>query len=74
VVGGLTAPSPCLVEKLRIRSQKDIKQQAEVKEIAYKEGFYSGVMLASVVVIFDHSSARVGIIYFIRKYSIIYNG
>jgi hypothetical protein len=44
--GGLTAP--CLVEKLKIKSQKDVKQLAEAKEIAYKEGFYSGVMLASV--------------------------
>ncbi|KAJ8597840.1 hypothetical protein M405DRAFT_855378 [Rhizopogon salebrosus TDB-379] len=43
--GGLTAPR--LVEKLKIKSQKDVKQLAEAKEIAYKEGFYSGVMLAS---------------------------
>ncbi|KAH9929466.1 leucine-tRNA ligase [Fomitopsis serialis] len=30
---------------LKIRSQKDIKQLAEAKEIAYKEGFYSGTMV-----------------------------
>jgi leucyl-tRNA synthetase len=41
--GDLTAPR--LVEKLKIQSQKDVKQLAEAKEIAYKEGFYSGVML-----------------------------
>jgi leucyl-tRNA synthetase len=41
--GELTAPR--LVEKLKIQSQKDVKQLAEAKEIAYKEGFYSGVML-----------------------------
>jgi len=40
--GELTAPR--LVEKLKIQSQKDVKQLAEAKEIAYKEGFYSGVM------------------------------
>lgn len=41
--GELTAPR--LVERLKIQSQKDVKQLAEAKEIAYKEGFYSGVML-----------------------------
>lgn len=30
---------------LKIQSQKDTKQLAEAKEIAYKEGFYSGTML-----------------------------
>jgi hypothetical protein len=43
---GLTAPR--LVEKLKIQSQKNVKQLAEAKEIVYGEGFYSGVMLASV--------------------------
>ncbi|KAJ3197083.1 cytosolic leucyl tRNA synthetase [Irineochytrium annulatum] len=33
------------VEKLKIRSQKDKVQLAEAKELVYKEGFYSGVML-----------------------------
>lgn len=33
-----------LVKKLRINSPKDTKQLAEAKEIAYKEGFYQGVM------------------------------
>lgn len=41
--GDLTAPA--LVKKLKIQSQKDVKQLAEAKEIAYKEGFYSGTML-----------------------------
>lgn len=40
--GAMTAPA--LVQKLKIQSQKDIKQLAEAKEIAYKEGFYSGTM------------------------------
>ncbi|KAG2073190.1 hypothetical protein BDR04DRAFT_1127359 [Suillus decipiens] len=43
--GELTAPR--LVEKLKIQSQKDVNQLAEAKEIGYKEGFYSGVMLVS---------------------------
>ncbi|KAG5633204.1 2-isopropylmalate synthase, partial [Asterophora parasitica] len=30
---------------LKIQSQKDTKQLAEAKEIAYKEGFYNGTML-----------------------------
>ena len=34
-----------LVKKLKIQSQKDTKQLAEAKEIAYKEGFYNGTML-----------------------------
>lgn len=37
--------APALVEQLKIQSQKDTKQLAEAKEIAYKEGFYSGTML-----------------------------
>ncbi|KAH7921139.1 leucyl-tRNA synthetase [Leucogyrophana mollusca] len=41
--GNLIAPA--LVQQLKIQSQKDIKQLAEAKEIAYKEGFYSGTML-----------------------------
>ncbi|EPS94595.1 hypothetical protein FOMPIDRAFT_1054942 [Fomitopsis schrenkii] len=41
--GDMTAAA--LVKKLKIQSQKDIKQLAEAKEIAYKEGFYSGTMV-----------------------------
>jgi len=41
--GNLTAPA--IVKQLKIQSQKDTKQLAEAKEIAYKEGFYSGTML-----------------------------
>ncbi|TFK47205.1 leucyl-tRNA synthetase [Heliocybe sulcata] len=41
--GDMTAPA--LVKQLKIQSQKDIKQLAEAKEIAYKEGFYSGTMV-----------------------------
>ena len=41
--GDLTAPA--LVKKLKINSQKDVKQLAEAKELAYKEGFYAGTML-----------------------------
>ncbi|KAI8829073.1 hypothetical protein BJ741DRAFT_397903 [Chytriomyces cf. hyalinus JEL632] len=33
------------VEKLNIKSQKDKVQLAEAKELVYKEGFYSGVIL-----------------------------
>ncbi|KAG8986294.1 cytosolic leucyl tRNA synthetase [Tulasnella sp. 427] len=36
--------APFLVQKLKIQSQKDVKQLAEAKELAYKEGFYQGVM------------------------------
>ena len=36
--------APALVKKLKINSQKDTKQLAEAKEIAYKEGFYNGTM------------------------------
>jgi leucyl-tRNA synthetase len=42
--GELTAPA--LVKQFKIQSPKDAKQLAEAKEIAYKEGFYSGTMLA----------------------------
>ena len=41
--GDMTAPE--LVKKLKINSQKDKVQLAEAKEIAYKEGFYSGIMV-----------------------------
>lgn len=41
--GDLTAPA--IVQKLKIQSQKDQKQLAEAKEIAYKEGFYNGTMV-----------------------------
>ncbi|KAF8235841.1 leucyl-tRNA synthetase [Tricholoma matsutake] len=41
--GKMTAPA--LVKALKIQSQKDVKQLAEAKEIAYKEGFYNGTML-----------------------------
>ncbi|KAG1065315.1 hypothetical protein G6F42_026851 [Rhizopus arrhizus] len=40
--GNLIAPKLCEIKK--INSQKDKNQLAEAKEIAYKEGFYSGVM------------------------------
>ena len=36
--------APALVKKLKIVSQKDVKQLAEAKELAYKEGFYNGTM------------------------------
>ncbi|KAI0299066.1 leucine-tRNA ligase [Multifurca ochricompacta] len=38
--------APALVKQLKIVSQKDVKQLAEAKELAYKEGFYNGTMLA----------------------------
>ncbi|GAA5938691.1 leucine--tRNA ligase CDC60 [Sporobolomyces koalae] len=41
--GDMTAKT--LVEKMKINSPKDVKQLAEAKELAYKEGFYSGVMV-----------------------------
>ena len=41
--GNMTAPA--LVKQLKIQSQKDTKQLAEAKEIAYKEGFYNGTMI-----------------------------
>ncbi|CAE6438008.1 unnamed protein product [Rhizoctonia solani] len=37
--------APALLKTLKIQSQKDVKQLAEAKDIAYKEGFYSGTML-----------------------------
>lgn len=37
--------APAVVKQFKIQSQKDIKQLAEAKEIAYKEGFYNGTML-----------------------------
>jgi leucyl-tRNA synthetase len=40
--GDLTAPF--LVKKLKIASPKDTKQLEEAKELAYKEGFYQGIM------------------------------
>ncbi|KIL65368.1 hypothetical protein M378DRAFT_125552 [Amanita muscaria Koide BX008] len=40
--GEMTAPA--IVKELKIQSQKDTKQLAEAKEIAYKEGFYNGTM------------------------------
>ncbi|KAI8379665.1 leucyl-tRNA synthetase [Radiomyces spectabilis] len=40
--GNLIAPKLCELKK--IHSQKDRVQLAEAKEIAYKEGFYQGVM------------------------------
>ncbi|KAI1339979.1 hypothetical protein F5Y15DRAFT_381030 [Xylariaceae sp. FL0016] len=40
--GGLCAKT--LVEKLKIASPKDTKQLEEAKELAYKEGYYQGIM------------------------------
>ena len=40
--GELTAPF--LVKKLKISSPKDTKQLEEAKELAYKEGYYQGIM------------------------------
>ena len=37
--------APALIKQLKIQSQKDTKQLAEAKELAYKEGFYNGMML-----------------------------
>ena len=34
-----------LVEKMKINSPKDVKQLAEAKDLAYKEGYYKGTML-----------------------------
>ncbi|KAK3370851.1 hypothetical protein B0T24DRAFT_627193 [Lasiosphaeria ovina] len=36
--------APYLVKKLKISSPKDTKQLLEAKELAYKEGFYQGVL------------------------------
>ncbi len=41
--GDLSAPA--LVAEFKINSQKDAKQLAEAKDIAYKEGFNNGTML-----------------------------
>ncbi|KIY48536.1 leucyl-tRNA synthetase [Fistulina hepatica ATCC 64428] len=41
--GHMTAPA--VIKQLKIQSQKDVKQLAEAKEIAYKEGFYNGTMV-----------------------------
>lgn len=41
--GNLTAKR--LVEEMKINSPKDAKQLAEAKDLAYKEGFYKGIML-----------------------------
>lgn len=41
--GGMTAEA--LVKKLKIQSPKDALPLAEAKDLAYKEGFYSGTML-----------------------------
>ena len=41
--GNLVAPF--LVKKMKINSPKDVKQLAEAKELAYKEGYYKGTML-----------------------------
>lgn len=40
--GDMTAEKLCT--ELKIQSQRDTKQLAEAKEIAYKEGFYNGTM------------------------------
>ncbi|KAL9599799.1 MAG: hypothetical protein Q9219_003585 [cf. Caloplaca sp. 3 TL-2023] len=42
--GNLTAPF--LVKKMKINSPKDTKQLAEAKDLAYKEGYYKGTMIA----------------------------
>ena len=36
--------APFLVKKMKINSPKDTKQLDEAKELAYKEGFYQGIM------------------------------
>lgn len=41
--GNITAKF--LVEKMKINSPKDMKQLAEAKDLAYKEGYYKGTML-----------------------------
>ncbi|PHH80421.1 hypothetical protein CDD80_1625 [Ophiocordyceps camponoti-rufipedis] len=38
--------APFLVKKLKIASPKDTKQLEEAKELAYKEGYYQGIMKA----------------------------
>jgi leucyl-tRNA synthetase len=42
--GDLSAPA--IVKQLKIQSAKDTKQLTEAKELAYKEGFYNGIMVA----------------------------
>ncbi|KAL3426611.1 leucyl-tRNA synthetase [Phlyctema vagabunda] len=50
IVSVITTPSfgdlaaPFLCKKLKIASPKDTKQLEEAKELAYKEGFYQGIM------------------------------
>ncbi|RSH93027.1 cytosolic leucyl tRNA synthetase [Saitozyma podzolica] len=41
--GDMAAETLCA--QLKIQSQRDVKQLAEAKDLAYKEGFYNGVML-----------------------------
>lgn len=36
--------APFLVKKMKINSPKDAKQLAEAKELAYKEGFFQGIL------------------------------
>lgn len=36
--------APALIAQLKINSQRDTKQLIIAKELAYKEGFYAGVM------------------------------
>jgi len=40
--------APAVVMKLKINSQEDTKQQAEAKEIAYKEGFYNDICWSEI--------------------------
>lgn len=50
IISVITTPSfgdlaaPFLVKKLKISSPKDIKQLEEAKDLAYKEGYYQGIM------------------------------
>ncbi|KAL8826435.1 MAG: hypothetical protein Q9170_007403, partial [Blastenia crenularia] len=41
-----TLAAPFLVKTLKINSPKDTKQLAEAKDLAYKEGYYKGTMIA----------------------------
>jgi leucyl-tRNA synthetase len=41
--GDMAAEKLCI--ELKIQSQRDVKQLAEAKDIAYKEGFYNGTMI-----------------------------
>jgi leucyl-tRNA synthetase len=36
--------APALYTKFKIQSQKDVKALADAKDVAYKEGFFNGVM------------------------------